>query len=228
MAVPSRLTGSLPVSIVVHLALLVLIFVIPLTAEVALPSPATAIDTYMRAMPVPPMPPAPARNVDVRRRVEPSRAPTEAPPAITPERDEAAVPRPVLEGGVDFGPPAPGAPLGDIAAGSPGVTPPPPAASTPEAPVRVGELVRSPRKITDARPIYPPLARAANVQGTVVLEAVLDRNGHVSQVRVLKSVPLLDGAAIAAVRQWQYSPSTLHGVPVEVLMTITVRFTLQQ
>jgi TonB family protein len=59
-------------------------------------------------------------------------------------------------------------------------------------------------------------------------EAVLDRAGRVSHVQVVKSVPLLDSAAIAALRQWQYTPSTLHGVPVEVLMTIAVTFTLQE
>ena len=226
MRVPNRLTGSLPASIAVHLALLVLIFVIPLTAEVALPVPPAAMDAYVRAIPVPPMPPAPAPRVGAHPIVEPSRAPIAAPPAIVPERNEVSR-RPFIEGGIDLAAPAAGAPLGDISTSAANVTPPPPPPRQ-DAPVRAGELLRAPRKILDVRPVYPPLARVANVQGTVVLEAVLDRDGRVSGVRVVQSVPLLDEAAMAAVRQWQYTPSTLHGVPVEVLMTITVRFTLQQ
>jgi protein TonB len=94
--------------------------------------------------------------------------------------------------------------------------------------VRAGELVRPPVKIADARPVYPSLARSVGVEGTVILEAVLDRTGHVDRLRVIRSVPLLDQAALDAVKQWRYTPSTLHGVPVEVLMTITVTFSLRQ
>lgn len=92
----------------------------------------------------------------------------------------------------------------------------------------MGELLVAPKKLVDVRPVYPEIARSARVEGTVILEAVLDRTGRVSQVRVAKSSPLLDQAAIDAVRQWQYSPSTLHGQPVEVLMTVTITFKLQQ
>ena len=74
----------------------------------------------------------------------------------------------------------------------------------------------APRKLVDVRPVYPDIARSARVEGTVILEAVLDRSGRVGRVRVTQSSPLLDQAAIDAVRQWQYSPSTLHGQPVEV------------
>ena len=108
-----------------------------------------------------------------------------------------------------------------------GVLPVPPPAPPPTGPVRAAELVRPPVKIVDARPVYPALARDAHVEGTVILEAVLDRAGHVSRLHVIRSVPLLDRAALDAVRRWQYTPSTLHGAPVEVLMTITVTFSLQ-
>jgi len=228
MAVPNRLRGSLPVSIALHLAALVLVFVIPLTAEVALPVPATAIDAFMRAVPAPPPPPPPAPAVprpSVQPTYEPSHAPTVAPPSIVPELDLAPA-QGVAEGSVDLGAPLAGAPFGEV--GSLREVTPAPPPPRPAGPVRSGELVQSPRKTFDVRPVYPDLARSARVQGTVVLEAVLDRAGRVSQVRVVKSVPLLDPAAIAAVRQWQYTPSTLHGVPVEVLMTITVTFTLQE
>jgi protein TonB len=75
--------------------------------------------------------------------------------------------------------------------------------------------------------MYPDLARSARVDGTVILEAVVDTNGSVTQLRVVRSVPLLDQAALDAVRQWRYAPSVYGGRPVSVLLTITVRFTLQ-
>ena len=85
----------------------------------------------------------------------------------------------------------------------------------------------TPRKIVDVRPGYPEIARAARVEGTVIMEAVLDTNGRVTQLRVLKTVPMLEHAAVDAVRQWRYTPSLYGGHPVSVLMTITVRFALQ-
>ena len=95
---------------------------------------------------------------------------------------------------------------------------------------KVAEHVKewAPRKTADARPLYPDIARTAHVEGTVVIEAVLDTTGRVTQLRVVKSVPLLDQAALDAVRQWRYTPSVYGGHPVSVLMTITIRFTLQQ
>jgi protein TonB len=94
--------------------------------------------------------------------------------------------------------------------------------------VRVALLPEPPRKIADARPVYPEIARTARVEGTVVLEAVLDPTGRVTQLRVVRSIPLLDQAALDAVRQWRYTPSAYGGKPVSVLMTVTIRFTLNQ
>jgi protein TonB len=65
------------------------------------------------------------------------------------------------------------------------------------------------------------------VQGVVILEAIIGPAGAVTEVKVLRSVPLLDDAAIAAVSQWQYTPTLLNGVPVPIIMTVTVNFTLQ-
>ena len=84
-----------------------------------------------------------------------------------------------------------------------------------------------PVKIYDARPIYPKGAAEKKVQGIVVLEATITKAGLVTDVRVRQSVPGLGAAALAAVRQWRYTPSLLNGEPVEVLMTVTVRFALQ-
>jgi len=75
-------------------------------------------------------------------------------------------------------------------------------------------------------PRYPPTAQAARVEGMVVLDAVIDATGRVNDVRVTRSIPLLDQAAIDAVRQWRFTPTLLNGEPVSILLTVTVRFTL--
>jgi TonB family protein len=94
----------------------------------------------------------------------------------------------------------------------------------PTAPVRVGGNIAAPRKIQDAQPVTSELARQANVQGTVVLEIVIGPDGMVSDARILRSIPLLDQAAIDAVRKWRYTPTLLNGMPVAVIMTATVSF----
>jgi protein TonB len=90
---------------------------------------------------------------------------------------------------------------------------------------RVGGQIRPPIKIKDVTPVYPAIAQSARVQGDVVIEATIDEEGKVADARVVKSVPLLDQAALDAVRQWQYQPSLLNGVPTAVVTTVTVRFT---
>ena len=104
----------------------------------------------------------------------------------------------------------------------------PPAVPRAGTPVRVSDLVRAPTKVVDVRPAYPSAARQARIQGTVILEAILDRDGRIDRLKVVRSVPLLDAAALEAVRQWRYTPTVLNGQPVAVLMTITIHFTLQQ
>ena len=99
-------------------------------------------------------------------------------------------------------------------------------AQQPSGPVRVGGNIAPPTKVRDARPVYPEDAKAANVQGVVVLETTLGADGRVTDVRVLQSIPLLDQAAIDAVRQWEYTPTLLNGVAVPVIMTVTINFTL--
>ena len=75
-------------------------------------------------------------------------------------------------------------------------------------------------------PIYPPAARASRIQGMVVVEATIDARGNVVEARILRSRPFLDDAALDAVRQWKYTPVLLNGVPVPVIMTVTVNFQL--
>jgi protein TonB len=81
--------------------------------------------------------------------------------------------------------------------------------------------------VRDVRPVYPPLAIQARVQGVVIVEATIAADGSVASARVLRSVPALDDAALDAVRQWQYTPTLLNGVPVPVIMTVTVQFSLK-
>ena len=94
------------------------------------------------------------------------------------------------------------------------------------APIRIGDGVAPPRKIHDVPPVYPPAAREAGVQGLVILDATIDPTGVVGNIEVLKSVPELDEAAIAAVEQWRYEPTLVDGVPVSISMTMTINFTL--
>ncbi len=77
------------------------------------------------------------------------------------------------------------------------------------------------------QPVYPQIAQSARVQGIVIIEATIDRSGKVTDTRVLKSIPLLDQAALDAVRQWEYEPTLLNGVAVPVIVTVTVNFTLK-
>jgi protein TonB len=107
------------------------------------------------------------------------------------------------------------------------VTPPPPIpAAWPQNAIRVGGNIPAPRKIIDVRPVYPEDAIANKVEGMVICEAVIGPDGKVNDVKVLRSVPMLEQAAIDAVKQWQYTPTLLNGNPVPVIMTVTVNFTL--
>jgi TonB family protein len=94
----------------------------------------------------------------------------------------------------------------------------------PENPVRVGGNVRQPAKLVHVEPVLPPQAAQANVRGVVIVEVTIDTQGAVSGAKVLRSIPLLDRAAIDAVRQWRFEPTELNGRPVPVIMTVTVNF----
>ena len=104
---------------------------------------------------------------------------------------------------------------------------PPPAAPPPQGPIHLHAGMQAPSKMVDVAPQYPSLARAAHVEGVVILEAVIDAEGSVTSVKVLRSIPLLDDAAVKAVRGWRFTPARLNGQAVPVVMTVTVNFTLQ-
>ena len=94
--------------------------------------------------------------------------------------------------------------------------------------IGVGGNISEPRKLKHVAPEYPDLARQARVTGMVIVEAVIGADGRVRDISVLRSIPMLDEAAVAAVKQWVYAPTLLNGVPVPVIMTITLRFSLLQ
>ncbi len=216
----------LPLSIAGHAVVVTVLLFSPWASGIDLPMIASPLDHFIETVaptpPPPPNPPAPGPTV------APPKAPITAPTDILPSRPTSTVDAP--DGAIANGPDVvsgPGllGPVGTATAVTP--PPPPPVPPTPKL-VRVGGVIREPRKILHVAPIYPEFARQARAQGTVTLECILDATGRVESVKVLGSQPLLDDAAVRAVRQWRYTPTELNGVPVPVLMTITVRFSLDR
>jgi protein TonB len=144
---------------------------------------------------------------------------------------EEEVPTGVV-GGVPGGVPGgtAGGVLGGIIGGLPSAAPPPPPPPKPVTPkaIRVGGNVQQANLIRQPKPVYPPLAKAARVQGTVKFEAVIAKDGTIQNLHVISGPPLLVNAALEAVKQWQYKPTLLNSEPVEVITTIDVNFTLSQ
>ncbi len=96
----------------------------------------------------------------------------------------------------------------------------------PSEPLRAGAGGPTPVKIVDVQPIYPRLARAARIQGVVILDATIDETGRVVDIRILRSIAPLEHAAIEAIKQWRYQPAVVNGRAVAVVMTITTSFRL--
>jgi protein TonB len=107
-------------------------------------------------------------------------------------------------------------------------TAPPPPKPKPTGPIRVGGNVQAARIVNRVQPIYPPLARQTRISGTVRLHAIISKDGTIQQLEVISGHPLLQQAALDAVRQWRYQPTLLNGEPVEVDTTIDVIFSLNQ
>ena len=107
---------------------------------------------------------------------------------------------------------------------------PPKEAPKPQTPqrIRVGGNVQAANLLRKVVPVYPPLAKQARIQGTVRFTAVIGKDGTIQNLQVITGHPLLQQAAMDAVRQWQYRPTLLNGEPVEVVTTIDVNFTLSQ
>lgn len=214
-------------SIAVHAIVIGAAVIWSTIATGVLPSPRDVFayhDVSMIAVPDVPPPPSPARPAPDQT-VSVNAAPLVEPQQVVPETGlEGVATRSSAPGDVSI---APG-----VSGGLPGVVsnlepPPPPAPPPPAKPVHLHSGMTAPRKIVDVQPVYPQLAQAARRGGIVILEAILDVKGNVESVRVLKGVPLLDEAALTAVRQWRFTPALLNGQPVPVVMTVTVNFELR-
>jgi protein TonB len=156
--------------------------------------------------------------------VSPNAAPVVAPAGVAMETGREPVVASTSIGaiaGVESG-----SPLGIEGVGVETAVAPPPSPA-PIAPVRLHPGMTAPVKVVDAAPVYPAIARIAHVQGVVILEAVLDVEGRVDSVRVLRSIAQLDQSAVDAVKRWRFTPALLNGQPVSVVMTVTINFTLQ-
>ncbi len=220
---------SVPLSILAHAVVVVVLVGVTIYGNVVIPN----VETIMSFAIAPPPPAMPATVVERPRPPKPGPPkppiPTDAPPIVTKE-DPTTPPEPGPPG--PPGPPSPPGPPGPpgppAPPGPPGppLPPPPPIPEPPQKPLQVGGLIQQPVRIKYVEPKYPPMAATARVEGIVILEVVIDEDGGVQNMKVLRSQPLLDEAAKSAVREWKYRPTLLNGKPHAVLMTVTVHFKL--
>lgn len=164
-----------------------------------------------------------ARAAGAGEAVSPSAAPVVAPTGVAMETGREPLVAPTSIGSIAV---ESGSPLSIEGVGVESAVVPPPSPE-PIAPVRLHPGMTAPLKVVDGAPVYPAIARMAHVQGVVILEAVLDVEGRVDSVRVLRSIAQLDQSAVDAVKRWRFTPALLNGQPVSVVMTVTVNFTLQ-
>lgn len=213
--------------------LIILVFIlIPLLVTQALPKEAVAAWITAPAPPPPPPPPPPKVQV-IHQQAPPLiqqgklTAPTVIPKKVNIIKEEAAPDvSSGMTGGVagGIGGGSMGGVLGGII-GSTGGGPPPPPKATPER-IRVGGNVQQANLIHEVQPVYPEIAKTAHIQGTVLLHAIIGKDGTIKQLQYISGPPLLMRNAMSAVQQWRYRPTLLNGEPVEVETTISVVFTL--
>ena len=226
---------ALPASLVLHAAAGTILVLIPLLTPDTLPRAETApapIPGFVR------LPPAGSGSTTRPPSVRPPR------PSLPPSMAFVADPPPLPELPQDDGLDIPAIAIGPggqagvpclfgcdpngVPGAEPGVPGVGPGPATAMTPLRPGGDIRPPLKEHNVLPVYPEIARAARVQGNVVLDCTISREGRVVDVKVLSGHVLLQPAAVEAVRQWLYRPTLLNGVPVPVVMTVTVRFTLDR
>ena len=192
--------------------------------------------------PPPPPPPPPAQVIKVVH-VAPRQfngntlqAPREIPKQVAMITEDALPPSNIggvlggVEGGIPGGTGVSG--LGATSFAPPPPPPPPPKVEAvkpkQEGPLKVGGNVQSAKLIKHPSPIYPPIAKSARIQGTVVLQAIIGKDGTVQNLKMISATsPLLVANAMDAVKQWVYQPTLLNSEPVDVVTEITVNFTLQ-
>ena len=216
-------TRTFVLSFLVHAVMIGAAMVVRIVATTELPDPPHNTAFMMATPQVPDVQPPPVRSTRAAAApaVNPNAAPLEEPDSLAPEPtdlpDTVTVGPEVILGVFSSD-------VGDL------VGPPPPATpsrpSTPPPPVRVGSGIRPPQKVHHVAPRYPDIAVKARISGVVIVEATLAEDGSVRDVKVLRSVPLLDDPAMEAVRQWRFTPTLLNGMPVPVIMTVTVTFSL--
>jgi periplasmic protein TonB len=225
-------TGSrytMLLSVVAHVLIVAAVIIVPLMATGVMPPLASDDLPFILAAPTPappPLPTPPAAATAPAPVVNPNAAPTAVPDEIRPELPRPVAGTDVVDGAVPILGPPPGGFGPGVNVGR-DVSPVPPPPPTPQAPVRIGGSIREPVKVKNVPPVYPQIAIAARIEGLVIIEAVIGTDGAVSETRILRGVPLLNQAALDAVKQWRYTPTTLNNVPVPVIMTVTVQFKLQ-
>jgi protein TonB len=220
-------------SFVLQMVLLGILILIPLLYTEALPK--QQLMTFLVAPPPPPPPPPPAAATPVKVvKIQTEivngqlRTPTKIPEKIQMIKEEEAPPPMNSMAGVVGGVPGgvPGGQMGGVIGGIISSTPVSvPKAATPTR-VRVSQGVTQGLLIRKVQPTYPPLARQARIQGAVLLQAEISKDGAIQNLRLISGHPMLTSAAIEAVKQWRYKPYILNGEPVEVETQITVNFTL--
>jgi periplasmic protein TonB len=222
------------ISFILQVGILIVMILIPLIFTEALPR--TQLMTFLVAPPPPPPPPPPAAApVKIMKQIQSDivngqlRTPTKIPKKVLENLKEDEAPPPVMAtsgvvGGVPGG--VPGGQMGGVIGGIISSTPVAvPKVATPQR-VRVSQGVSTGLLVRKVNPTYPPLARQARIQGTVVLQAEISKTGDIQNLRLISGHPMLAPAAIEAVKQWKYKPYLLNGEPVEVETTVQVNFTL--
>lgn len=192
--------------------------------------------TFLVAPPPPPPPPPPpaAAIVHVRPTAHLMDAGKLVAPRVIPKEvkiiKEEAAPD-IGGGGVAGGVPggvaggSMGGVIGGVIGGMSTVQPLAPR-QVPKAPVRVGGRVKEPRVIQRIDPVYPALAKQTHMQGSVIIDAVIDEHGYITEMKVVSGPPLLIQSALDAVRKWRYEPTYLNDEPVPVQLNVTVTFRL--
>ncbi len=221
-------------SFVLQAILLGVLILIPLIYTEALPK--QQLMTFLVAPPPPPPPPPPpaATPVKVVKQVISEinngqlRTPTKIPEKVQMIKEEETPPPVSGIGGVVGGVPGgvPGGQMGGVIGGIISSTPVAvPKVATPQR-VRVSQGVSQGLLVHQVKPTYPALARQARISGSVVLQAVIAKDGTIQGLKVVSGHPMLTPSAIDAVKQWRYKPYFLNGEPVEVETVVTVNFTL--
>jgi periplasmic protein TonB len=215
-----------PLSFLVQALLVGVLILIPLIITEGLPT-RLLMAAVMAPPPPPPPPPPPAPKIEHVQRVSEIvngelRTPSRIPKKVQMiQEDEAPPPSSGVVGGVVGG--VPGGSTGGVIGGLVASTAPPPKVATPQK-LRISSGVADGNKLSGNDPVYPQMARIAHVQGDVVLQAVISKQGTIENLRAISGHPILIQAAVDAVSRWRYKPWVLNGEPVEVETTITVKF----